>query len=201
MKRWSTALGARWSSLLVVACCACGPDSTEIPEVAPNPAERGTELVFRLTRHDRRPDGSQRLSAAGLLQGRPVGFDLELGAWLENAPGFVNMSTWQCTAWLRSQGEPSNELLRLLDSLYATHAAPMSMVPSVELQVFSPWENPGDFENGPCKVILLFPPMLDSRGEGAELKLEVDVDEQRIYLREKDPRYRAAVMEALGASV
>ena len=40
-----------------------------------------TELVFRIARHDQLEGGRQLLSAAGLLAGRSVGFDLELSEY------------------------------------------------------------------------------------------------------------------------
>ena len=183
---------------VLAALAACGgPQGTGgTPEISADPERNGTELVFELARHDRSADGTQLLSARGLLEGRPVGFDLELAAWRENPPGYINMSTWECRAHWRSQGPPSDELLRFLDTLYATHQSPSRMVPSLELQAFSPWKDPGDFQDGPAKFVLLFPIPFE---EGAEAWIEVDAARARIYLREKDPRYRRALVGALTA--
>jgi hypothetical protein len=175
--------------------CACG-HSSEPPEIAP---ERGTELVFRLARHELRPDGSQLLSAVGRLDGRPVGFDLELAAWTENPPGYLNMSTWESRARLLSQGPPSDELLRYLDTLYATRRSPDQMAQAVAVTAFSPWKNPGDLRKGSPKFLLLFPGGFDV-DVPAEVWIEVDAGDERIHLREKEQRLRGALIVALSAS-
>jgi hypothetical protein len=180
--------------------CTCGPDPSATPEIVlEKPKEASTELVFRIARHDRRPDGSQSLSAVGMLHGKTVGFDLELGPWRENPPGYVNMTTWDCKALLRSQGDASDELLRFLDELYLTHLTPTHMVASLELQAFSPWKNPGAFEDGGAKFLLLFPAGFEFDQAG-ELRIEVDLDDARLYVREKDERLRLAVIKPLCAA-
>jgi hypothetical protein len=182
-------------TLGLAALCACS-HSTEPPEIAP---ERGTELVFRLERHELRADGSQLLSAVGRLDGRPVGFDLELAAWRENPPGYLNMSTWESQARLLSQGPPSDELVRFLDTLYATRTSPSEMAQAIEVKAFSPWKYPGDLRRGAPKFLLLFPGGFEV-DQPAEVWIEVDVGDERIHLREKDPRLRGALIAALSAS-
>jgi hypothetical protein len=185
-------------ALFLGSLSGCGGRLTEPPEVRDPDEKESTQLVFQLARHERRADGSQLLVAAGLSQARAVGFELELGPWLENPPGYINMSTWESKATLRSQGEASDELLRLLDGLYATHASPAQMVEAVELKAFSPWTNPGDFSEGEAKFLLLFPVGLDG-GETGELWLEIDSDDARIVLREKESRLRRRVIDGLTA--
>ena len=67
------------------------------------------------------------------------------------------MTTWDCKATLISQGVASDDLLRFLDTLYLTNLRPTHMVASLELGGFSPWKNPGAFEDGGAKFLLLFP--------------------------------------------
>ncbi|MCE9594360.1 MAG: hypothetical protein K8S98_09200 [Planctomycetes bacterium] len=185
-------------SFVLCSVASCGGRLTAPPEVRDPREKEKTELVFQLARHDRLPDGTQLLSAAARLQGRPVGFDLVLGPWRENPPGYINMSTWESRASLRSQGAPSDELLRLLDELYATHSASPTMVEAVDVQALSPWKNPGDMVEGAAKFLLLFPVGLDG-GEAGELWLEIDSDTARVVLREKEPRLRRRVLDALTA--
>jgi hypothetical protein len=194
-----TALVALMLTLLCVSC----DDPARTPEIVrelKDSKDKNTGLVFRIARHDVRADGSQTLSAAGLLHGRPVGFELELAPWRENPPGYVNMSTWQCTAHLSSQGTASDELLRFMDSIYETHLAPKKMTDSIELQALSPWRDPGDFHAARANLILLQPSRIDDSRDTPEVLLDVDAKAARVYLREKDKRRRNAVISALSAS-
>jgi hypothetical protein len=186
------------AALAIAVISGCGKLS-EPPEISRAPEESSTELDFWIARHEKREDGSQLLSAVGKLHGRPVGFDLELSAWRENPPGFVNMSTWDCKARLISQGPPSDELLRFMDSLYATGSSPACMVKSVEVQGFSPWKNPGSFEDGSSSFLLLFPGGFEL-DRPAEVWIEVDAGDRRITLREKEKSLRRVLIDALSAS-
>jgi hypothetical protein len=198
MKRWTILIPSGLLALYLATALGCGHSASATPELEPESDALGVVLCFKIARHERRPDGSQTLSATALLKGRPVGFDLELSTWRENPPGFVNMTTWESKAVLRSQGAPSDELLRFLDAQYATRVSPSHMLPAVEVQAFSPWKNPGDFQRDNAKFLLLFPSALGDPGS-AELRIEVDADDARLYLKEKDKRLRSAVILALNA--
>jgi hypothetical protein len=185
--------------LAIASLFACGRGSSEPPEIAPDAEEGDTELVFKIARHEWEPSGSQILSATGLLHGKPVGFDVDLDPWCENPPGYVNMTTWDCKARLRSQGRPSDDLLQFMDKLYGTNLSPSRMAKDVEVEGFSPWENPGTFHDGRVSFLLLFPVTFEE-GDSAQVWLEVDTAKGRIRLREKEPRLRRALITALSAS-
>lgn len=187
---------------LVLASLACGEDPAATPELVVPPKDEkdhAVELVLRVARNEVRPDGSRTLSAVATHEGRAVGFDLELGAWHENPPGYVNMPTWDCKAFVRSQGAPSDELVRVLDERFATHLAPTRMLDAVELQGFSPWKDPSALEKEPAKLTLLFPSGRDF-DQGGELRVEIDLERARLHVREKDARMRLAVMRTLSAA-
>lgn len=191
---------------LALAPLACGEDPAATPELVVPPKDgakdendRTVELVFRVARSERRPDGSRLLSVVATHEGRAVGFDLELGAWRENPPGYVNMPTWDCKALLRSQGGASDELLRVLDELYATRLGVARMADAAEVQGFSPWKEPSDLESERAKLTLLLPSDPDF-DQGGELRVEVDLDRARLFVREKDARFRLAVVRTLSAT-
>lgn len=177
---------------------SCGSGAAETPEIV-RADQQGTDLLFRIARHERRADGAQILSAVATLQGRPVGFDLELGPWRENPPGLIDLTTWECSATLRSQGDASDALVSFLDELYGTRLEPASMVGELELRALSPWKNPGTFEDGGAKFLLLFSSGFEF-DEAGELRIEVDLDDARLHVREKDERLRLAVMKPLCAA-
>jgi hypothetical protein len=200
MTRTANSVGSLILTLAFSALCACGEDPERTPEVAPLPKQKSTDLVFKITRHEVHADGSQLFSAAGLLQGRTVGFDLELAPFSETPPGFVNMSTWQCTAHMRSQGAPSDELLQLMESLYDVGAAPSKMAASVGLQALSIWKNPSVIQTERVALVLMFDSRIDDTRDTPELWLDVDAKAKRMHLRERDKRRRGAVIAALGGT-
>ncbi len=180
---------------LTAALTGCG-DATP-PELTDRDPDRGTELAFRITGYERRANGTQLFAATALLNGSPVGFDLELAPWKENPPGILDMPTWECSVRWHSRGPQSDALLAFMDGLYATGLEHKRMVHSIDLTAFSPWKNPGDFEE-PVTLRLLFPPN-DFEDRSAELKLDVDFYDSRIYLREVDTSLRRSVIWRLSA--
>jgi hypothetical protein len=182
--------------LALALAAACGRTLSEAPEIASTRDAERLDLVFFLAEQQRLPGGRQILSAKGMHEGREVGFDLELGPWQENPPGFVNMSTWESSARLISQGQASDDLLRTLDVLYGTHCSPDRMATSIELSALSPWKDPGDLSAGTAKLLMLFPSsfMVD---RAAEVWIDVDVRHKRISLREKERALRTVLVQAL----
>ncbi len=175
---------------------ACGGTLSAPPEIASERDAERLDLVFFLAQHQTQPGGRQILSAKGVHEGREVGFDLELGPWQENPPGFVNRSTWESSARLISQGRSSDDLLRALDVLYGTHCSPDHMAASIELSALSPWKDPGDLSAGTAKLLMLFPaPLMVDRA--AEVWIDVDVRHKRISLREKERALRTVLVQAL----
>ena len=184
------------AALALALAAACGGTLSAPPEIASQRDAERLDLVFFLARHEGQPGGRQILSAKGVHEGREVGFDLELGPWQENPPGFVDMSTWECSARLISQGRASDDLLRALDVLYGTRCSPDHMAPSIELSALSPWRDPGDLSAGAAKLLMLFPaPFMVDRA--AEVWIDVDVATKRISLREKERALRTVLVQAL----
>jgi hypothetical protein len=180
----------------VLVLAACGVDPSATPELVVD--EGKTDLVFRITQHVRRADGGQVLAATAMHAEKPVGFELELGPWQENPPGFVNMTTWQCDAELRSQGAPSDELVQVLDGLYATRHGADRMRSTVLFQGFAPWRDPR--LPGTSKFFLILPAGEDGMEHSAGVRIEIDLERARLHLREKDPRFRPLVVDALAGS-
>ena|SRR5688572_31033271 len=108
------------------------------------------------------------------------------------------MTTWQCDAELRSQGAPSDELLRLIDTLYATRLGADRMRSTVAFQGLAPWRDPR--LPGPSKFFLILPAGEDGFDHSAGVRIEVDLERARLHMREKDPRLRRVVVDALAGS-
>jgi len=183
----------------MMLACGCGERvMTEPPEITSEQRDESTNLVFWLRSHEVREDGSQWIRAEGLANGSPVGFDLEIGTWYENGPGFINVKTYQATARLHTRGVESDGLLRQLDAIYQTHVSPGPMDTCLEMQAISIIQKPGHFEE-PVKMILSIQPGFDER-DYAEVFLAIDKPHRRVRLVEKDRRYRGAFVRSLARS-
>ena len=183
-------------ALILAVLASCTGKLTEPPEVASEREQGSTELVFMLDDQQFAPNGCQSFTARGLLEGRRVGFGVELQPWSENGPGFVNMSTWECKARLLSRGSESDLFLQHIDLLYRAQVPAPRMAESIECKAMSMWEHPGKLDGEPVKLLLLFSGGFDETLD-AEVWLEVRPKEARVIWREKDPRLRAALIQAL----
>lgn len=183
---------------MLTTLAACTDRASIVPEVTSESKEGSTDVVLQLRDHRVTAEGGQAFTAVGLDAGREVAFDVELGPWRENPPGYVNMSTWQATIRLRSRGEASDAFLVFLDRHYATGLAPREMVRELEGRAFSPWKDPGTLEEGETTLTCSFSPGWDERGH-SEIKLVVDREDGRARLRERGPHFRAALVAALTA--
>ncbi|HTF88752.1 MAG TPA: hypothetical protein VK843_10115 [Planctomycetota bacterium] len=181
---------------LLLLLAGCKGKLSKPPEVESETEKGSTELVFLLGDHKIGAGGEHDFSAKGLLHGRPVGFDLHFEPWFENPPGYINMSTWESKATIRSRGGESNELLRFLDQRYGADVAPRAMASSIECQALVLWEPPAQFSE-PVSVVLIFPCIGYDQMRESSLWLDLRLEEGRIRLREKDPSLRRELIKAL----
>ena len=170
---------------------------TEPPEIALESEEDFYELVFFIQEHKRLADGSQAIVARGTHEGTAVGFELLLGStWEEeaSAPGLV---TYTGTAACRSLGVESDSLLKALDQLFETNQAPSQMKNETRFRALSLEGDPRDLEKGTVKLKLFFESRAQDRS--AEVFTNIDFKLKRVYVTEKDPEYRRALVRALQA--
>lgn len=188
------------SAAIALFVAACGKKNLEsvVPDIGAEAKEGKSPLVFAMREYRSDASGKQSFSIAGTWQGKPVGLDLEFEPWIENPPGFVNMTTYTCTVRARSRGDATKELVRALDSVYGTHAVPKELAPVLELQALSPWAKPGNFEGDPVHMVLLFPAGL-MENEAPEVFFDVDRAKSRVEWKEKNPRHRKGLVRAFGA--
>jgi hypothetical protein len=154
--------------------------------LAPVAEEGFHDLVFAIQKNDHLLDGSRQLTAAGIAKGQPVEFAVQLP-----------VGGRKDRVLLRSLGAGSDRLIRELDGLYKTKLAPKQMAAATEFAAIPLEGNPSMLDGGPVKIKLFFESEDEARY--AELYLNIDLGSGRLYLREKDPDYRAAVVRALSA--
>ena len=84
---------------------------------------------------------------------------------------------------------------RLISSL-RRRLSPNRMKSEVVFSAVSLEGDPRDLEKGPVNLKLFF----ESRSENRELFTNIDLKMRRLYVSEKDPEYREAIIKALRTS-
>jgi hypothetical protein len=193
-------------SLVIIAVLfsmsGCHPQSTQnsLPEITSESEEGFHDLVFAIEDHKTSPDGSQTILASGTYKGRKVSLEIYLGAGWQTSPidPDVPLTTYRGSVSYRSVGAESDHLLRVIDEVYGTKQSPNTMNKATEFMAISLGGDPRDLAKEPVKIKLFF----DSNAEDryAELFTNIDLKARKLYIREKDEEYRAAIVRALRAS-
>lgn len=188
-------------TVLLVSMAACaGPSTSSLPEIMSESEEGGfCDLVFRAQAPVKHPDGTLSVGAYGLDQGRRVGLQVALGsAWTQVSLGAGLPPAFQGTVELQSIGRDSDALLIAMDRLYETALHPAAMTAATKFSAITLEGDPRDPARGIVKIKLFFEPG-DEEGY-AELYVNIDTRAARLYVNEKDPDYRTALIKALTAS-
>ena len=176
------------------------PHSKQPPEITSDIEDEGfVDLTFAILSHQTRADGSQELRVQGVHAGQDVGLIVVLGPkWKKGTlDPDVPIVTYQGRVEFRSFGPASNTLIRILDELYATNIDPKSFRSETTFTAISLEGEPADLAKGPTKIKLFFESEDEDRY--AELFTNVDLANDILQIREKDPEYRAGVIRALRA--
>ena len=171
---------------------------TEPPEIASESEEDFYDLVFFIQEHKTLSDGVQTILARGLHEGTPVGFELSLGSAWQAESMAPDLVTNTGTASYRSVGTESDSLLRVLDQICETGQAPKRMKNEARFSSMSLEGDPRDLEKGPVKLKLFFESPAED--QYAELFTNIDLKARKLYISEKDPEYRKAIIKALRGS-
>lgn len=166
------------------------------PELTSQTEEGFHDLVFFIERCEVQPLGSQVLHASAVHRGLHVGIEVVLGPeWREGT--FADQPSYQGLVTYRSAGPGSDALLRIMDELWGTKAAPRAMARMTDFTCVTLSGDPRDLLKGPVHAKLFFE--AEEEGSQAELYTNVDLAAKRLEIREKDPDYRAAIVRALVA--
>lgn len=156
-------------------------------------------LTFAIQGYQVRHDGTQILSVAGLDRGETVGVDICLGSDWASEPSFAGtiLAIQLGSVTLRSLGTPSDGLVRLLARLYRTEQQADRMKPSVSFIGVALGGDPTNLGAGTTGIKVSHEAGDD--GDYFDLVLLVDLPSGLVQLREKDSRFRRAVIGGLTA--
>jgi hypothetical protein len=155
------------------------------------------DLVFRIQEHQTKKDGSQQLRVAGQYKGRVVSFGVILNpAWEKNKLDKdipVEMH-WGKLSYC-SVGAESDTFLEILSDLYEIKQTPKSMAKETLFAGCTLEGDPGSLASGIVKIKLFY----EKGGEDdyAELYTNIDLNNHKLEMCEKDPDYRNQIIRAL----
>jgi len=189
--------------ILAIAFLATGcrhqSATTRLPEITSESEEGYHDLVLGIEDHQKLSDGSQRILASGMYQGKKVSLEILLGpAWRSGAINAdVPITTFLGSVSYRSIGVESDLLLQAMDEVYGTKKAPKAMNKVTEFSAISLEGDPKNLTKGLVKIKLFFES--NSEDQYAELFTNIDLTARKLYISEKDEEYRSAIVRALQA--
>lgn len=191
-----------WSSLFESKKAKVAEDSFEEfsdaprPEITSEQEEDFVDLVFGVPRLSVK-NNSQSVAVAGTLNGKSVGFTLELCPhWKAGRIGKI--PSYSGTVRITSTGEESDFFIQSLATLYGVESIASRMATTVEFAAISLKGNPSNLSNGPVKLKLFFEP--ENADGYAEAYANFDLAERKFYFNEKDQEYRSPILRALSAN-
>lgn len=153
------------------------------------------DLDLPLTSLSRRASGEFDVVAQGVLDARPIGFSVVVGAhWTPRQIENTDITVYSGTATLRANADASNVFVEVLAKLYGIPAR-ARMLPSVEAKAMGMADDPRELLSSPVKFKLFFHP--DDESRYAEMFLNIDPAARVVEFREKDREYRSNVLRAL----
>jgi hypothetical protein len=171
-----------------------------LPDVLAQVEEGFVDFEFALVQSKRRLLGQRYVEARGLHHGKPVGFAVELGRkWAPQEVGADQPFYWG-TGVMRSLGDVSDALLRLLDGEYGTNLGLGTMQKQISVGVVALAGDPRRGEAEPLHLKLFFNHDVEDEHYDdlyAEVFLNILPSEKRIQLHEKDPDYRFGLVRSL----
>jgi hypothetical protein len=144
-------------------------------------------------------DGMVRLSAIGIVEGRRVGFGLDIDSqWKMQKPDDVPITIYWGSAVIRSLGEESDTFLSLLAEKYGGDQDTKRMVQNVSVTVAMLDGAPDTMSKKPFKMKIFFEQ--GGQDKYAEIFINVDLENKKLEFRDKDPEYHRGILASLRSS-
>jgi hypothetical protein len=177
--------------------CWAGAEPVAVPEITSESEQGFHDLVFAITKYELSADNAQVLRATAKRGAQTLAFEVSLPTKWESlsTPG-VPVVVNRGAVDLRAIPRESDAFIRVLDAIYETKMKPIGMKASTRFAGISLEGNPARLKDGPVKLKLFFESGRQDRY--AEVFLNIELAKGRLYLREKDPEYRKAMVAALG---
>lgn len=193
-------LRLKWGVLLLLCLLTISagkrPPSI-LPEITSETEPGFHDFVFSAYGYQKSKDGTQSVVARGKHKGRLVSLTVVLHPVWKAGPSIPDLPLVirQGRVSLRSVGRNSDALLKVMDERYGTHISPRAMRKSTDFTGLTLAGDPRNLQKGMTKIKLFFESEQEDRY--AELFLNIDLKARKVYLREKDPEYRKAIIQAL----
>lgn len=169
----------------------------KLKDITLNKADGYVDFDIPLTQAVQVDDGGWIVSAQGLLEKVPVGFDVRLKPeWKsQDISGDGSLTVyWGAGAIIRS-GPESDSFCALLQNSYNIIGSSQEMPPIVETTVVSLGTDPHQIAHEPLTMKMFYKPTADD-AEYAEFFLNVDLIAKVVQFHEKDIEYRTNIIRA-----
>lgn len=144
-------------------------------------------------------EGTIQLSALGIVEGRRVGFDLDIDSkWKVQKPDNVPITIHWGSAIVRSMGEESDAFLSLLAEKYGNGQGSLRMVRAVSVTAAMLEGDPATMKERPFKMKVFFEH--GGKDKYAEIFINVDIEKKQLEFRDKDPEYHRGILASLKSS-
>ena len=157
------------------------------------------DVILPITDHKWSKDGSLSLVARGSINGKVVGFVVDLPPyWKAQLIPDTPISVYWGKGHIRSIGSESDAFLALLAREYAL-PDPGRMIARVEITMIGLDSNPTDLRTTPARIKIFF----EAGGEDSygEAYMNIDLGSRILEFRDKDPEYHQGILLSLaGAS-
>jgi len=156
------------------------------------------DVVLPIVQTQPAPDGTQRIYAAGKYRDRSIALTVRVSsAWLpQNVGSDISHVVYGGLVSFVRTDAGCDELPPLLDELYGTGLHPSGHIPEV---TFSATTRDGSAPRlNEATARLSLSRSGETEASTVELYLNIDLPGRRLELVEKEPRYRVALLRALG---
>ena len=143
------------------------------------------DLILPIARLSRESDGGYSVVASGVLEGQRVGLAVRFH------PQGVTFF---------ADGAQTLGLVAALGKAYGVTLSGVELRPAVELTSLVLQGDPRRPKDGELRL-KVFHDEKEERGEYYELYVNLDLDQMRLVLKEKDPEYRENILKGFGGTV
>jgi len=170
------------------------------PEITSESEEGFHDMVFYVEDFKKLADGNQIIRISGNYMGNKVGLEIILRSnWKESSFGKnIGLASFQGVVTFHSVGAESDTLLSAMDELYGTKSAAKKMSRETNFTGISLGGDPRDLTKGSVKIKIFYES--DQQSRYAELFTNIELENHKAQINEKDESYRSAVIQALKSS-
>jgi hypothetical protein len=170
----------------------CSDKPSVLPNILSETEEGFADMVFAVIAQEQLPSGEFKIEIASKAGNDEVALRVILGRdWKEGTLG-GQIKTFQGIVTIQRLDDRSDKFIQFMDKAYATAVNPTGMKDSAQFTGITLAGDPRRLQKGEVKIKLFFESEKDE--EYAEAYLNLDLTQRKAWFNEKDPGYRASLV-------